>query len=198
MAGVDLPFACTCGKLRGTLLGVSQTNGMRVECYCHDCRAAELYAQQPDPAPGGVQLYQTVPHRIRFDTGEDQLAVFSLSDTGLLQWQAQCCGAILFKTARTPRLPFASFRTNRMEDDSPLGPIKARAFVRKSNGKRGHEGGMAFMFGFARRAALALVTGRWKATPFFEADGQPVRKVHVVPTSAHGSIYPERKDQPAS
>ncbi|WP_268244638.1 DUF6151 family protein [Tateyamaria omphalii] len=189
---MDLPFACDCGKLRGTLLGVSPTNGTRAECYCHDCRAAELYAGQPDPAPGGVQVYQSVPDRVRFDLGEDQLAAFSLSEKGLLQWQASCCGALLFKTARTPKLPFVSFRTDRLEDDNPLGPIVARAFVRKPNGKRGHEGGLKFMFGFAVRALSRRMTGLWKQTPFFHADGTPVRDIHIVPENDRKKFYPAR------
>lgn len=192
MAGADLPFACDCGKLRGTLLGVSPTNGTRAECFCHDCRAAELYAGQPDPAPGGVQVYQTVPDRVRFDAGEDQLTVFSLSEKGLLQWQARCCGAILFKTVRTPKLAFASFRTDRLEDDSPLGPIVARAFVRKPNGKRGHEGGLLFMFRFAKRVLWRRITGLWKQTPFFNADGTPVRDIHLVPEAERARLYPNR------
>lgn len=190
MAGADLPFACDCGKLRGTLLGVSPANGTRAECYCHDCRAVELYAGQPDPAPGGVQLYQTVPDRVRFDAGLDQLAVFSLSDKGLLQWQARCCGAILFKTMRTPKVPFASFRTDRLEDDTPLGPLTARAFARKANGKRGHEGGLKFMFGFATRALSRRLTGKWRQTPFFNSDGSPVRDVHVVSDAERRDLYP--------
>ncbi|MEM8655867.1 MAG: DUF6151 family protein [Pseudomonadota bacterium] len=192
MAGVDLPFACDCGKLRGTLLGVSPSNGTRAECYCHDCRATELYAGQPDPAPGGVQLYQTVPDRVRFDAGLDQLAVFSLSEKGLLRWQARCCGAVLFNTMRTPKVPFASFRTDRLENDSALGPIRARAFVRKPNGKRGHEGGMRFLFGFVTRALSRRLTGQWKQTPFFNADGASVRDIHVVPEAERTALYPER------
>lgn len=190
--GVDLPFACDCKKLRGTLLGVSPTNGTRAECYCHDCRATELYAGQPDPGPGGVQLYQSVPDRVRFDEGFDQLAVFSLSDRGLLRWQARCCGAILFNTMRTAKVPFASFRTDRLQDDTPLGPIKARAFVRKPNGKRGHDGGLKFFWGFASRALSRRVTGLWKNTPFFHADGTPVRDIHVVPEHERKALYPDR------
>lgn len=192
MAGTDLSFACNCGELRGTLIGVSPTNGTRAECYCHDCRAAELYAGQPDPAPGGVQLYQTVPDRVQFDSGADQLAVFSLSSKGLLQWQARCCGAVLFKTMRTPKVPFASFRTDRLEDDSPLGPVVARAFVRKANGKRGHEGGLRFMLGFAKRALSRRITGKWKTTPFFDADGTPSRDIHVVPENELSALYAKR------
>lgn len=192
MAGADLPFACDCGKLRGTLLGVSPSNGTRAECYCHDCRAAELYAGQPDPAPGGVQLYQTVPDRVRFDNGLDQLAVFSLSEKGLLRWQARCCGAVLFATLRKPKLAFASFRTDRLEDDGPLGPIRARAYVRKPNGKRGHDGGLTLVMGFATQALPRWLTGRWKDTPFFDDAGNAVRDIHVVPQAERAALYPPK------
>ncbi|MBV7408865.1 MULTISPECIES: DUF6151 family protein [Roseobacteraceae] len=190
MAGADLPFACDCGKLRGTLLGVSPSNGTRAECFCHDCRATELHAGQPDPAPGAVQVYQTVPDRVRFDSGEDQLAVFSLSEKGLLRWHARCCGSIMFNTARSPKLAFASFRTDRLKDDSPLGPIKARAFVRKANGKRGHEGGLKFLFCVIARALPRRIGGKWKQTPFFTPDGQAVRDIYVLTDTERAAVYP--------
>lgn len=183
MAGVDLPFACDCNKLRGTLLGASPSNGSRIECYCGDCRAAELYAGQPDPAPGAVQLYQTVLYRVRIDAGADQIAPFSLSPKGPLRWQARCCGATVFLTARSPRLCFASFRTDRLEDDSPLGPLIGQAFVTKPNGKVGHNGLVRLIWGFATRTLGARITGKWKNTTFFKADGSPVADVHVISKS---------------
>ena len=180
MASADLAFACDCKTLRGTLKGASPSNGARVECFCHDCRAAEVFAGQPDPAPGPVQLYQTVPFRVHIEAGADQLAPFSFSDKGPLRWQARCCGATMFLTARSPKLCFTSFRTDRLEDDTPLGPVIARAFVSKPNGKRGHEGLARFVFGFARRAIGARLSGKWKDTPFFDADGHPVHAVYRV------------------
>lgn len=180
MAGVDIPFACDCNTLRGTLVGVSPSNGSRVECFCADCRAAELYAGQPDPSPGAVQLYQTVPFRVRFDAGAEQLAPFSLSPKGPLRWQARCCGATMFLTARSPKLCFTSFRTDRLHDDTPLGPVIGQAFVPKANGKRGHTGLARFLWGFATRALGARLTGKWKNTPFFKSDGTPVADVHVI------------------
>jgi len=190
MAIADLAFACTCNKLRGTLRGVSPHNGTRIECYCHDCRAAEVFARQPDPAPGGVQLYQTTPDRIRFDAGLEELAVFSLSDTGILRWQARCCGATLFNTLRSPKTPFASFRTDRLEDDQALGPVKARAFVRKPGGKRGHQGLVHLIWGILRHVLPRRITGRWKETPFFDmATGKPVRKVRVVSDQEHAALH---------
>ena len=180
MAGAGLKFACDCNTLRGTLDALGPSAGTRVECFCHDCRAAEVYAGQPDPIPGAVQLYQTSPFRVRIEAGADQLAPFAFSDKGPLRWQARCCGATMFLTARSPKLSFTSFRTDRLEDPEALGPVVARAFVRKPNGKRGHEGLPRFLFGFARRALGARISGRWKDTPFFDANGNPVAEVHIV------------------
>lgn len=185
----DLPFSCTCKTLRGTLIGVGPRNGNRTDCYCHDCRVAEIYARQPDPAPGPVGLFQTTPDRIRFDAGADQLAVFSFSQTGVLRWHAKCCGAPLFNTLRRPRIAFAAILTNRLQDDGPLGPVKTRAFVRKANGKRGHQGLGASLFSLIANAAPAALTGRWKQTPFFDVQtGQPVRPVHVVSADERAAL----------
>lgn len=181
MAGVDLSFACTCNTLRGTLIGVTPRGGNRTDCYCHDCRAAEVYAGQPDPAPGPVGVYQYEPDKIRIDSGLEQLAVFSFSDKGILRWQAKCCGAPLFNTLRSPKIAFAAVHTDRFKDASALGRVRTRAFVRKANGKRGHQGFRHALFNFAGNAIAARLSGRWKQTPFFDSDsGQPVREVYVV------------------
>ncbi len=190
MAGPDLPFSCDCGILHGVLVGANGSNGTRAECFCHDCRAAEVYAGQPDPAPGPVQLYQSVPNRVRIDGGKDQLAAFAFGEKGPLRWQAQCCGATMFLTGRSPKLSFTSFRTDRLQDDSPLGPVRAQAFVRKENGKRGHRGLARFISGFAGRALAARVTGSWKQTPFFDTTtGKPVSDIHIV-TKAERDALP--------
>lgn len=189
MAGVDLKFACDCNTLRGTLIGVSPRNGNRVDCFCSDCRAAEVYAGQPDPAPGPVGIFQSAPHRVRIDSGHEQLAVFSFSEKGILRWQAQCCGAPLFNTLRKPKIAFVGVRTDRFEDATPLGPVATRAFVRKADGKRGHEGFRHALFNFASTALSARLTGRWKQTPFFDpASGEPVREVHVVSAAERDTL----------
>ena len=107
--------------------------------------------------------------------------VFSFSPKGLLRWQAKCCGAILFNTVRTPKVPFASLRTDRLSDDSALGPVVAQAFVRKKDGKQGHIGGAKFLWGMLARVLPCRLSGRWKNTPFFDVEtGKPTREVHVV------------------
>lgn len=181
LAGVDLNFACTCNTLRGTLIGASPRSGNHAACYCHDCRSAEVFAGQPDPAPGPVGIFQTTPDKIRLDAGADQLAVFSFSDKGLLRWQARCCGALLFNTLRNPKIAFVGLRTIRLADEKPLGPIRTRGFIRKPNGKRGHRGLRHLLINMASNALAARLSGKWSRTPFFDpATGEPVRAIRVV------------------
>jgi len=180
MAGLDLPFACNCGEIRGVLLGVSPGNGNRVDCYCGDCRAAVTFACGAD-ADVPVHLYQTTSSRIRFDKGQDQLAVFSLSAKGVLRWHARCCGAMLFNTLRNPKLAFAAFFTDRTPDAAPLGPVKTRANVQDGGGKSHHEGLAHAILSLARNAIPARVRGTWKTTPFFDpVTLEPVSEIYVL------------------
>ncbi len=182
MAGIDLPFSCDCGTVKGVLVGVSPTNGVRIDCYCKDCRAAEIFAQ-PEAADktGPVHLYQTTPKRIRFDQGLDRLAVFSLSPKGVLRWHASCCGAMLFNTLRSPKLAFAAFFTDRAADAALLGQVKTRANLQKSDGKSRHEGFRHALFNIAATAIPARISGSWKVTPFFDPETlEPVREVRIL------------------
>lgn len=168
--------------MKGVLVGVSPANGNRVDCYCKDCRAAEVFARpenarKTDP----VHLFQTTPHRISFAQGQDQLAAFSLSPKGVLRWYAACCGVMLFNTLRTPKVPFAAFFTDRAADAAPLGPVRTRAFVRKADGKSGHEGIGHALFNLATTAIPARITGQWKNTPFFDVKTlTPVCQVRIL------------------
>ena len=182
MAGQDLPFQCACGMVKGTLRGVGPTKGNRVDCYCKDCRAAEVFA---DPkrasATGPVHLFQTAPSRISLEAGHDQLAVFAMSAKGPLRWYAKCCGTMLCNTLRTPKVAFAAMFTDCVPDAATLGPAKTRAFVTKSNGKVGHDGLRHAVLNLASTAIPARITGAWKNTPFFDTDTlKPVCDVHTL------------------
>ena len=190
----DLAFACDCGILRGRLVGATPSNGNRVDCYCNSCRDAELFAGQPDPAPGPVELYQSHPKRVKFDAGLDQLAVFSFSDQGILRWQAKCCGATLFNTLRKPKVAFATIRTDRLEDPSVLGPVRTRAFVKMPDGKTRNEGFARAVIKLITNALPSRLTGGWKETPFFDIDTlEPVREVYVV-SKAERAALPRTSD----
>ncbi len=185
----DVSFSCACGSLKGTLLGVTHSVGTHAECFCIDCRAGELYCKRPDPAPGGVGIFQTTPDRIRIEKGQEHLAVFSFGPKNILRWYAACCEAPLFNTGRSPKFAFVGVRTNRLHDTDPLGPVVGRAFVPNPKGKPRHEGFAKFLWGVISRVTVQRLTGRWKNTPFFDPkSGVPLRPVKVVPKAERAAL----------
>jgi hypothetical protein len=177
----DIPFSCACGTLKGTLLAASPSSGCHAECFCSDCRAAEIFLGQPDPAPGPVGLFQTTGDRIRIETGQDHLAVFAFGRKNLLRWYADCCRTPMFNVLRKPKLGFASVMTRCLSDPSAIGPVVGRGFIPQPNGKVKHIGIASLILGLARRTVVQRVTGRWRQTPFLDpATGEPVRPVHLV------------------
>jgi len=179
----DIPFACTCGTLRGHLSGIvpdDTRTGSRALCHCHSCRSAELHLGQSDPRPGGVDLYQTTPDRITIDTGTDALAAFSFQGSKLIRWYAGCCRAPLFITIDRPGFPFSTVRVARIADPDALGPVVAEAFVDAGKGKQKHVNTRRFIWGMIRRTLPARLSGRWKRTPFFDIAGAPVVQVHTL------------------
>ncbi|MEO9572438.1 MAG: DUF6151 family protein [Tateyamaria sp.] len=195
MTGVDLPFACSCGTVNGKLVGVSPTNGNRLECYCGDCRAAEAFATPNRAIPDGpVQLYQTTPAHIRIDAGTGQLAVFSLSPKGVLRWYANCCGTMLFNTLRNPKIAFAAVFTDAISDANALGPVRARANIQNGDGTSRNEGFGRMLRSFAKGAIPARFTGSWKNTPFFDPDTlEPVSEIYVLSKEERAAVTPNLK-----
>lgn len=64
----DLSFACECGAVSGTLLGVGAGQGDHVVCHCTDCQDLARYlghAGRVLDAHGGTALYQSRCARLR-------------------------------------------------------------------------------------------------------------------------------------
>ncbi|WP_235216134.1 DUF6151 family protein [Ruegeria halocynthiae] len=159
--------------------------------FCHDCRAAQLYFGQPDPAPGPVDVLQTNPEEIKFDSGAEHLALMRLSPKGALRWYASCCNTPLATTSRTPKFPFAGFIVNRIPDPSGLGPITTRGFVPRPNGKQSHEKLGPAIIGLLTRVAKSRLSGSWKDTPFFNPDtGKPVAEPIIPSKAERAALYP--------
>lgn len=189
----DLPFTCSCGAVKGRVhdAGPSLAQGTHARCMCRSCRAAELFAGAPDPQDQGVTLYQTTPDKIRFDQGQDRLTVFSFGPKNLLRWRAGCCGDLMFNTLITPKFPFAAIRTSRLSDTAALGPVRCTGFIPTDDGGHRHEGKFAIYAGTLSRTARALVTGRWRQTPFFDlSTGDPVSTVEVLPKDTRDRLLP--------
>lgn len=154
---------------------------VRAVCFCADCRAADLNLGQPDPAKTGVDLVQVSPSDVSIDSGEAHLALFRLYPSGLLRWYADCCKTPMFNTTATPKIRLVAVRTNRIDHPERAGPVRARAFVPKRMGKRGHEHPMRMIWPVAVRSLAGLISGDWRNTVFFDPETRnPVRDATIL------------------
>ena len=189
-AGSDLAFSCTCGAVTGHITARGVKTGTHAQCFCHDCRAAQLYFGQPDPAPGPVEILQTTPEDVIFETGAEHLAAMQLSPKGMYRWYAKCCNAPLATTTRTPKLPFAGFDVKRMTDRDGLGPVLTQGFVTGPDGRQSHKGLRHAVLRLLTRVITSRVSGRWKDTPFFAAEtGKPVAPSVVLTKEQRMAFY---------
>ncbi|UAB87436.1 hypothetical protein I5192_09230 [Ruegeria sp. SCSIO 43209] len=189
-AAGDLPFRCNCGALSGRITEHGVVSGTHVVCFCHDCRAAQLYFEQPDPAPGPVEVFQMSPEDIKIDAGVEHLAAMQLSPKGMLRWCARCCNAPLATTPTTPKFPFAGFIVKRIPHPSSLGPITTRGFVPRADGKQSHEKIRYAAMGLLKRVLKSRLSGSWKKTPFFDSEtGRPVVQPTVLTKNQRAVFY---------
>jgi hypothetical protein len=116
---------CKCGTVRGTV-ALEAGHGMRVVCYCADCRAFAHAIARSDvlDANGGSEIYWTTPSRMQLTAGVDQVRCLRLSEKGLFRWYAHCCNTPIANTLGNPGLPFLSILTAFVDtlDPSVLGP----------------------------------------------------------------------------
>ena len=181
VAGQDTTLSCTCGALTGTIRNVSPATVVHARCFCADCRAAEVYHQQPDPGENGVDLTMIDPATLSIDSGTEHLAVMRIYPKGIFRWYAACCGARLFNTVYSARFVFVTVCSDRIATPSLLGPEVARAFVPQPDGTTKNENAARLYLPMIRRSLLRLITGRWRDNPLFDpASNRPVAVPHVL------------------
>lgn len=191
----DLPFSCTCGMVRGRILGASPERGTHAKCYCCDCQAFARHTDHADDtldAEGGTAIYQTVPSRVVIDEGEEALRVLRLSDRGIYRWYAGCCGAPMANTLPRQGMPFLGLMVARLTGDrAAIGPVRYVAFTDGATGEpdtRGM-GGIARLFAATLPRRLAAVMRGDTASPLFR-DGGPISAPHVLTTEERAKAYP--------
>ena len=175
-------FSCSCGGLTGQIEAATPKSGTHLECYCKDCRAAQIFLGQPDPAPRGVHLFQTTPDRVTILTGADNLGLLRLSPNGLMRWYATCCNAPLFNTLASPRLPFVGVIVDRLKNPAQVGPVITHSFVPDPQGGRPrHKGATVMAWRFLIRLIAARLSGHWRHTPFFDVKtGEPTAVPRIL------------------
>ncbi len=180
-AGADIPFACRCGTVAGVLHGVRPREGTHVVCHCNSCRRAMDLSGLGSEAAEGVDLFQTTPDRVDITAGADQLEPMQLSPKGLFRWTTRCCGTPIANTFGGPGLPFAGMLVRNLSRPGALGPVIAHGFVTGADGKQRHQNGATVIWRFLKRTLAARLSGRWRQTPFFDRDGQPIAPPRLAP-----------------
>jgi uncharacterized protein DUF6151 len=189
-----LEFSCSCGQLQGHIVGKAVAHGTHVECYCRDCRAGQLYLEKPDPAPGPVDLFLTTPDKVTITKGAEFLAPFRLSPRGPLRWRATCCNTGLCTTGTGPKVPFAGFQTATFANTDHIGPVIAKTYMPKIDGKTTNQGMMRMIVRFLPQILATRLSGRWQNTPFFNAEtGAPVVDPTVLSKQQRAGLYPVQR-----
>jgi hypothetical protein len=185
MGGImKLPVRCECGKVTGTI----EARGLSVHgtCYCLDCQAFARHLGRPErmlDAHGGTEVIGTLPCRLTFHTGADQLACITLTPRGPLRWYAQCCRSSLGNGSRAPRNPFVTLHCHAI-DASPeqirraFGPESFRFAVHAASAavpaKRA-----GFLIAIPKilwNIVYAKISGAWRVNPFFKpGTDEPLR-----------------------
>lgn len=184
-------FSCTCGEVAGSIAPVSSGTGTHIECYCRDCRAGHVWCGQPDPAPDGIQIFQTTPDTLSFQRGRDKLGLFRLSGKGILRWYATCCGAPLCNSLARPGLPFVGIIVDRLHTTDEIGPVRAQSFIPQGPGKPPrHAGAMRAAFGVLGRMISKRLSGQWRETPLFDVPHMtPVVEARILDGNERAELY---------
>ncbi|MGR3621697.1 DUF6151 family protein [Pseudophaeobacter sp.] len=190
MASETLEFSCNCGSFAGHISPEAQKTGVRLLCFCPDCRAGELHHQQPDPVEG-VDLFQLAPHGITITQGAEHLRLLRLGPNGLFRWYAGCCGTPVANTLKKPTLAFAGLRSDLFENKDALGKVVARANMPQPGKPPRSTGMIRMVYGIFSRMITARLSGLWRQTPFFDVEtGTPVAEPEVLTKEARARLYP--------
>ena len=188
-----LTFSCTCGAVEGQISALAVRNGLRIQCFCKSCRAAEIHGGHPDPAPNPVDIFQVPPHQVALGQGADHLAPFKLSPKGVLRWQATCCGGLIGNTPENPKLAVFGLRTATLPDPAALGPVRARAFVPREGGKPKTDGMGPLITRTIWNMMASRISGNWRDTPFF-ALGSPIKQPHLFTKEERAALFARLAD----
>lgn len=186
----DRNLACRCGATRWTI--DPQAPGTHVECYCADCQTFLRHLKAVDwlDAAGGTEVFQTLPHAIRFTAGEANLRLLRLSPKGLMRWYAGCCGTPVANTLASPGLPFVGMVLP--PGKSGFGPVVTHANVAAALKPVRQSGIAQAVFGILSRALWAKLTASRRKNPFFGADRAPVVEPKVLTLAERDAARPPR------
>lgn len=188
---------CGCGSLAGRIEGSGLHN--RGICYCTDCRAfARLLGKSGEvlDEKGGTEIVQLAQPRLRFERGEEHLAIVRLSPKGILRWYAACCNTPIGNTLPTRSisvigLVHACLDRQRMDEDFGGIAVIVHAESALGSPKPRPRG---FLLATARLVGITwanLLTGRYRRSPLFDATGAPKAEPRVLPPEELAALKAE-------
>ena len=164
--------------------------GVRLRCYCSDCRGAAHHlgvAERALDADGSAAIYVTTAGALRIDAGQDQLAALRCTPKGPLRWYARCCNTPIANTLADPGLPFLSVAgacwADRDEADRVLGERTTGIFGKDIKATVDAHAGTPpwIVAGIIGRVALARLRGEQRRSPFRQPDsGEPIGPVELL------------------
>jgi hypothetical protein len=193
------PLRCRCGLLQGVI--AQPTRGARGVCYCRDCQAFARFLGPPPgmlDALGGTDITAVRPHRVAFTQGIEQLACMSLSPRGTLRWYAACCRTPIDNMPRDWRLPHVGLVHSALEGpdaaslDASFGPVRLRVNRHGASGVAPRAAVLTTaraIAAFLGSIALTWLTGRYRRTPFFDAQGRPRVAPRVLDELERAAAY---------
>ncbi len=136
----------------------------------------------------------TLPGRVHFDQGQDEVRSLRLSRKGVLRWYAGCCGTPLGNTMPRAKVEFTSIPTAVItpRDEAHLGPLRACA---NTHGARGPGaapktyGQRRVMLGVAMRHIATRLGLAPRGGPFFDESGNPVVAPHILSDEERAAAY---------
>ena len=183
-------WSCDCGAFR---LSVDTGGGTRAMCYCKDCQAfaRTLGRTAMLDAHGGSDLYQVAPHQVLVEAGREHLRALRLTGKGPYRWYTGCCNTPIANTWSSTAIPFVTLMSLRFDAPETLGPVRVQGFRRDAIGYVEREGGgLGRLFAeFGLRVLLSFATGRWRRSPFFDAEGRPLAEARALTEDERARAY---------
>ena len=200
----DIPIECACGAVRGVVRDMAPANTNRAICHCDDCQAFVHYLGRADEVldeHGGTEVFQVPPGKVEFAEGAEHLACVRLTENGPYRWYTDCCRTPIANTPANWRISFAGVlgRCLNTESEAALdaaaGPVGMRIFTQFATGDTATMTklpGMTplRMLTFGLSMLGGVLTGRYRDTPFFDGEGQPVAAAHRVEGDERAKLPP--------
>ena len=200
----EMPIRCACGALQGVVRDMAPSNTNRAICHCDDCQAFVHYLGRADEVldeHGGTEVFQVAPGKVEFTEGAEHLTCLRLTGKGPYRWYADCCRTPIANTPANWRISFAGLLGRCLSPgpetsfETVAGPVGMRLFTQFATGDTAtmtEVPGMTplGMLRFGLSMLGGVLTGRYRDTPFFDAEGQPVAAAYRVEGEERAKLPP--------